>query len=173
MFRYIYLSMYFQLLEYKVICGQVSIKPWIFFHYLYLLPAMNKLSPYFTSLSQNLVLPKLCSLTFPVDVLWCLIDYLALLWWQLKTNLSLCAHSVVFCPLCWSCIALMANSEVIWCRISNIDIKSLPTFKRKDHRVTPEGKDGKVKLWNGMQTGSLTWTSFRNMTFWRISSKIE
>lgn len=78
MFRYIYLSMYFQLLEYKVICGQVSIKPWIFFHYLYLLSAMNELSPYFTSLSQNLVLPKLCSLTFPVDVLWCLIDYLAL-----------------------------------------------------------------------------------------------
>lgn len=76
MFRYIYLSMYFQLLEYKVICAQLSLKPWILFQYL--LPAMNELSPYFTSLSQNLVLPKLCSLTFPVDVLWCLIDDLAL-----------------------------------------------------------------------------------------------
>lgn len=143
MFRCICLAIYFQLLEYMVMCAQLSIKRWILFHCI--LSATNELSPYFTSLSQNLVLTKLFSLTFLVDCCGIWSITLHFLLWQLKTSLSSCAHLVVFCLLCWSCIAFMANSEVIWCHIYNIDIKSLSIFKRKDHRMKERWQSQIVK----------------------------
>lgn len=71
MFRCICLAVYFQLLEYMVMCAQLHIKPRLLFHCI--LSAPNELSPSFTSLSQNLMLPKLCSRLFPIDALWYLI----------------------------------------------------------------------------------------------------